>query len=321
LLTLLGQPVGKDMEGRPMVDALAVPAKPDWIPTWEDVGGESGMHSPDRPVEDWEAEQALTQLAALGYIEEPGKDETRAVRVSRMQEKLNLALIYVATDRPAEAVPLLEELIREEPGELSFPVFLANCRLTLGQFMECRHLAERVLQQHPNHPDAELVLGKLCLAEDKTCDALEHLLRAERSTPNLPDLQHLLGTVYLRYQRWADSARAFRRALASEGDNAREHVGLAQVCVGLSKFAEAAAEAERAIRLNDRLASAYYYLGIAHLQLGRMAQAQQAFERCVELDPKAATPHERLAEIHERATGDRVRAAEHRRRVRELAPR
>ncbi len=43
LLTLFGLPVGKDMMGKPLVQAFSKPVSPDYIDSWENVPGESGM--------------------------------------------------------------------------------------------------------------------------------------------------------------------------------------------------------------------------------------------------------------------------------------
>jgi tetratricopeptide (TPR) repeat protein len=297
VLTLFGLPVAEDMEGRPLMEALTTAAEPARIPSWEDVPGQCGMHPRDQRVESWDAQQALAQLAALGYIEGAGPDEERAVRVARLQEKLNLALVYLGTERPAEAAPLFEELMQEEPGEMSFPVFLARCRLALREFAECRRLGQVVLGQKPDDADAALVLGKLCLAEDRAVEAIEHLVKAERSNPSLAELHVSMATAYMSQERWADAERAFRKALVVDGDTARAYLGLAQACLAQKRFAAAADESLRAIRLDDGLAFAHYCLGVAFLNMNKKDQARKALERCLQLDPSHSEARKHLADL------------------------
>src|SRR5207245_1175866 len=181
VLTLFGLPVGDDMEGRPLLEAFTQPVTPSRIPSWEQVPGECGMHPSGRQEDPWEAQEALNQLVALGYIDAPGEDQQKSVRSARLHAQFNLARVHLEAGRPADAVPLLEELVREEPGEVTYVLFLAQCRFLLGQLGECRRLVEEVLRREEDRPFADLLLGNLSFAENKIDEALASLLRAEQA--------------------------------------------------------------------------------------------------------------------------------------------
>lgn len=310
VLTLLGSPIGDDLEGRPLLEALVDPVQPARIPSWEEASGDCGMHPAGHKVQGWEAREAIAQLVALGYLADPSRDEERAVRVARLQEKLNLAQTYLGAGRPADALPLLQELVVEVPEEPSFPLLVARAQLSLGQRDECRRLAEGVLRTHERHGDAEFILGTLCLAENRAVEAVEHLRRAEHSNPALPELQAALGRAHAECRQWADAERAFRRALADDSDAVAPQLGLAESCLAQLRFRDAADHARQALRRRPRLALAHYYLGVAAMHMGQAAEAEQALGRCLELRPDATPARERLAELRERAREGAARLAE-----------
>ena len=53
VLTLLGLPVGKDMQGRVLAEAFDRPVEPAAIETWDSVDGESGMHPAGKDHDAW----------------------------------------------------------------------------------------------------------------------------------------------------------------------------------------------------------------------------------------------------------------------------
>ena len=65
--------------------------------------------------------------------------------------------------------------------------------------------------------------------------------------------------------------------------------------------------------------TAWLQMKVALARLGRAGRAIQAFETCLALRPQTAAAHHWLAAIHEQATGDLAKAAEHRRRAEELS--
>ena len=79
LLTLAGLPVGKDMDGKPLLEALVRPEAPAPIPSWDDVPGDAGLHPPGRRwlTSDNESDEIMRQFAALGYIDDATGDRAK----------------------------------------------------------------------------------------------------------------------------------------------------------------------------------------------------------------------------------------------------
>ena len=75
ILSLFGLPIGSDMDGRPWLEALETPVKPERIFSWEGVGDDrAGLHTEAVRQDPAQAAQAIEQLVELGYIAAPGED-------------------------------------------------------------------------------------------------------------------------------------------------------------------------------------------------------------------------------------------------------
>ncbi|MCH2143827.1 MAG: alkaline phosphatase family protein [Phycisphaerales bacterium] len=127
VLTLFGLPVGRDMDGKPLVDAFEDGVEVESIESWDDVEGQCGMHDPDSHIDPVESAEAMRQLVELGYIEEPDEDIDVAVRETVRELKYNLAQSYMDAGVFNEAIPLLEGIWSEFPGEHRFGINLISC--------------------------------------------------------------------------------------------------------------------------------------------------------------------------------------------------
>ena len=312
ILTLFGIPSGKDMQGRVLVEAFEEPVEVATIPSWEDVSGDCGRH-PAQPLESpWDSANAINQLADLGYIDHPGENAQEFLRLVRHGYDFNLARVYLASRRPADALPLLEKLVDEVPDELAFRLHLAQCYCELGRNEECRATVESVLEKDRNRPAAGLILANLSLAEGRIEEGLEQLLQAEKCSRPAPEIRHLVGRVYLRQHRFEEAARVFRSVLSLDPDHAAATAGLAQSLLQQNEPERAAEAAMDAIRLQFDLPEAHYTLGVALVRTRRITRAIQAFETCLALHPASSDAHRWLATIHEEITKDATKSSWHR---------
>jgi tetratricopeptide (TPR) repeat protein len=318
VLALFGLPAGADMPGRPLVEAFAEPIPVERIPSWELVPGPSGTHPPEAapgPEEVWESEAAIRQLADLGYVDAPSKDQERQVKLARLHQTFNLARLHLAAGRAAEASPLLEALVQETPESATFKLYLAQSYFQSGRLDASRQVVKGLIQPGDERPMARFLLGNLCLAEGKMEEGLAHLLAFEGAPTAMPRLRCTVGRVYARLGRWDDAERSFRDALSLDPDLPAAHVGMARVFLERKLLREAAESALTAIGLEYNSPAAHYFLGMALAGLGRIPRAIQAFEACLALRPGLVAAHQWLAAIHEQATGDRERAQAHRRKA------
>jgi len=335
VLTLFGLPVGEDMDGQVLAQAFENAPEVERIPSWENEAGECGMHSADLCMDPAAAQAVLEQFVALGYIQPQTENQEKAVESAVREAKYNLSRDYMDCRQNQNALPLLQELMRDQPKELRFKLQLAQCYQSLGRGIEAKMLLKEVLEFKPEPAQGEAgeavpgsevekaqsaaaqgwadwLLGTTELADGNIERGLEALLRAERAEPRLPNLHVRLGETYLRLKRVEDAGRAFRRALEIDGDSPEAHVGLSSVCLRQRRFDEAASEALIAVGLQHFAPLGHFNLGIALCRLGQYERARLAFETSLTILPGLGAAHRWLSLLYARQGGDAVRAARHR---------
>ena len=134
LLTLFGLPVGKDMMGKPLVQAFSEPVKPDYIDSWENVPGESGLLPSDLREDPWAAKEAMNQLVELGYIEKPGEDkEKKTLKKLLMNRNIIWAGLLIFKKKYKAAAEIFRKTAcSENPKNLRYWLIIANV-LRIGE--------------------------------------------------------------------------------------------------------------------------------------------------------------------------------------------
>ena len=120
ILTLLGLPVGEDMEGKVLVNAFVEPPAIARIPSWEEIPGNDGRLTEESDAEDPAAAQAaLHQLVELGYVAPPGDDVKKAVAQAEAEADFNTAASLWEGGRVRDAKAILKispRVIPTSPG-------------------------------------------------------------------------------------------------------------------------------------------------------------------------------------------------------------
>src|ERR1700685_599660 len=155
ILTFFGLPIGEDMDGRVLVQAFEAPPRIYRIPSWENELGECGMHPADLRMDPAAAQAVLQQFVALGYIQPPSKNQAKAVETAVRAQRSNLARAYLDSRRHAEAMAILEELVKEWPDEARFMQYLAQSYLALGKRAEAKELLQKLMTLKPKIRGAE----------------------------------------------------------------------------------------------------------------------------------------------------------------------
>ncbi len=320
VLTLMGLPVGRDMDGKPLVQAFDRPVEPQYVDSWEDVEGDAGMHDGETQRDPWAEQQALEQLAALGYIDAAPDDERqeKMLQVSVNESNFYLARVYLSTGRPAQALPLLEALHEAGPDQQRYRLRLAECYQKLGRLGDSRRLLEPVLQSAENEegtpsPAADLMMGTILLQEGDVDEALRLLTRAEAADPLRPALHQRIGQAYLQTEHYADAERAFLRALDIDGDSPVAHHGLARAYLGQKRHADAVEAALRTVGLHYFNPVAHYHLGLALRALGIYDRAADAFNVAVTQAPGMRKAHKQLEYLYAWHLNQPAKAVEHQR--------
>ena len=146
ILTLFGLPVGKDMDGIPILQAFEDEIKIKTIPSWDEVEGNDGMHPEETRRDTIADRQALQQLIDLGYVEDPGPDKKKAAEKAEKETRYNLARVYLGNFRYYEAIQILEELYSNEKEQGRFALRLAKCYSETGNYDKAQEVLDEFIK-------------------------------------------------------------------------------------------------------------------------------------------------------------------------------
>ncbi len=299
VLTLLGLPVGEDMQGKVLVNAFVQPPTITRVPSWEEVEGEDGRLSADAGDEDPAAAQAaLQQLVELGYIAPPGDDAVRAVALAEAEADFNTAVSLGEGGRFLEAKAILASLADRHPDEPRYWRILGQtcfAAQTPEEAAPCLAALERL---EPDRPQTLVLRGMLAWARDDLKACAEAFTAAEKIAPEDPITQAHLGRLYLRQRRWAEAERVFRRTLEIDPDSADAHYGLSVALPRQDQIEPGIEHALMAVGLRHDFPEAHFQLGAVLSRRGWYDRAVQAFEITLRMRPGFVLAHRYLSKIH-----------------------
>jgi len=317
VLNLLGLPAAEDMDGKTLTHVIDAPgwSPPQPIPSWEEVGGEAGMHPKDKQEDPFAAREALRQLVELGYIEEPDKNQEKAARDTAREARFNLARACMDGGLIDEAATHLEELYEEYP-DTRFGIALARVYLRQRRFDEVRPLAEGILAniekaQADQAKRLEEAAHKIeeepdeVIANAKEQWEKAHQKRVEAEQAKAEEENREPQEIEAKPFPVDDEFLAKRREqLHDASKNIRGHDVRSAPTVNLllgrleamdGNFDQALEHLATAEKAEPRLPGLHLQLGQTYLRMRRNEEAVRAYEKALEIDPDNAQAHEGLA--------------------------
>lgn len=321
VLTLFGLPVGRDMPGRVWQEAFLDPLTTTFLPTWETrnarpAGMPAGPAEGRASARPGPAEKSPSSLV-------PGS----AAFVAARENHFNLARCLQSAGRPAEALPLLEEVCSDLPERIEPVQQLCACYRALGRTAESRRVLERLARlgestrrRHSSRfvPQLDLMRGLLDLDDGKSESALRHFAKAQEAAPQLPGMHLQLGGVYLRLHLHDPAANAFRAALEIDPDAPAAHYGLSLALYRQRRFPEAGEHAMQAAARAPWFAAHHLQLGLCLARTQRKTEAIVALTHAVQCERRLLLAHRVLARLHAQPPPNRPAADFHRTAVRQL---
>ncbi len=256
-LHAMGLPVGKDMNGRPIVNAFDDGREVEWIDSWDKVEGKDGAHPADKMIDPLEAKESMDQLVALGYIDPPNEDADEAVRETVRELDYNKARSYMTANLHTDAVPVLKKLSEDWPEEFRFDLHLIQCYRALGKTEEARtHLLETFTRKKDV---AEKAKEELRIWEEEHKEEDKDELLDELSEKEKRDLRKLSAKAGINFFSF-EFALAEQFLAEEDAEQALIHIGNAE-------------------KMNPNAPSLLLLKGDTLLQLERNEDAETAFRR------------------------------------------
>jgi len=173
------------------------------------------------------------------------------------------AQTYLMAGRPADALPLVNQLVRE----------------------------------HPDFAEAWLLLGRTQFLQNQPAAAEQSLRRFLQLDPGSVNGHFQLGMSLLAQKRYPEAAATFRHATSLKRDFGPAFFNLGFALAKSGNPREAVAPFQEAIRQNPEMIDAYILLADLHLQLGETAEAMalaSLAERLDRADPRLPTLRQKI---------------------------
>jgi tetratricopeptide (TPR) repeat protein len=302
ILSLFGLPVGRDMEGKVLVNVFEETPTVERIASWEEVPDPKFESREASSVEDdpEAAAVALQQLVELGYVEAPGEDIKRDIVRTRAEQKLSLACSYIDGKQPARALSLGEELMSQFPEEIRYVVFAGQAAVSARDTAALGRVLDALELLKPDAKQVALFRAFHCWLTRDSEGALRHFENALVHGAQDSWLLCRIGRVYLRLRRWREAEEAFRKSLELDPDNAEAYYGLSVALPRQRRFEEGIQCGLKAVSLFHDFPVAHFQLGAVLSRLGWYERALQAFEICLAMYPEFALAHRYVSLISHR---------------------
>jgi tetratricopeptide (TPR) repeat protein len=225
------------------------------------------------------AQAVLQQFVALGYIQPPNEDQTKAVASAVREANYNLARDYLDCGRPDDALPLLEYLAKNDPKQTRFQMHLAQCYLALSRRADAKQILEALITADLNPPEAEQTGDEV---------AAEAAQQDESRTTTGPET-----TPRTEVAAAAETTTPEAGTPQAKQPNPRPW---ADLLMGVIHFEEGNMEAALASLLkaeqsDPRLPNLHLRIGETYLRQKRTDDADRAFQQALDIDGDSPEAH------------------------------
>jgi tetratricopeptide (TPR) repeat protein len=231
---------------------------------------------------------------ATGPLTRALEQDLKNADVKRM-----LALASLNAEDYAKAA----ELLRGDPQlplnpSLQYAFGLALVRSDRAQ--EAERIFSRVLAEHPDVPELNVVVGQAHAAQGDYAAAVAALQRAIELKRDVADAHAALGVIYLKQGKLPEAAAALRSELASHPNNLEARHALA-TALDLNGESDAAlAELRAVVAAKPRDPDAQYLFGKILLARGSAADAAAHLEIAARAAPDDANVRYQLGQAYQR---------------------
>ena len=194
---------------------------------------------------------------------------------ANLDAKLRLAFLYRQTNRPAQAVTILQPLAAQNPNHPGIAGEYAMALLGNGNFAKAQSIFESLIKTQPTFAPAHLGLGQSLLGQQKTRLAVQALKRANDLTPNNPDILHELGWAHLQNGQPNEAVQYLEKSFKIKPNSPRTRKNLGHVLHVVGRLEEARQHLETAIKQIPADPSIAIYLSEVYQSLGKLDDAQQ----------------------------------------------
>lgn len=281
-------PIGKDMDGKVILDIFENTKSPTYIDSWENVPGDFAEIDPQHGTDFMSDAETMQQLIDLGYVEKLDEKYEVAIKKTKIDLKHNLARVFLGKKDLAQAKKHLLELLNEpQPVDLApFYMDLISIALMEKEFALAKKYLDAVRSSKTEiEYNLDMTEAQLLTEMGKPREALK-ILEKERMRHETGLVLYRIGTLKYQLGDFEAAKELLEQAVELEPQKANFYTALAEVLLQLDEDEEAAEYALTSIELVKYFPKAHYILGQALEKLGDLENAKLAFEMATKLKPK-----------------------------------
>lgn len=212
----------------------------------------------------------------------------------------------IATERHAEGVVSLESAMAEDPANDGLAMLLAEVFFDSGQFSAAGRCLGKVLERHPDHFEATLLLGLLKQRQGRRRRAEQLLERAVTLRDDSHAAHASLGSLFIDGGQSRKAQAHLTRALELK-PTAPVHFLLGSVYHDAGHQKRAFDQFRRATELDPEFGQAFYAMGLVCQEMNWSRKAEECFRRAQGLgSPRSNDPENpsgRPSRLAARASG------------------
>jgi len=269
------------------------------------------------------------KLAALGYIgagagEATGSGAAKGEGADRADPKDMIALFNrlrransaVRDRRFADALPILRDVLEQDPRNAFAQLVLGSAFMGMGQYRQAVEQYRKYAALVPTSSYAHQWMA-ICYTRLGDQDAaLKESAAALALDPNSTDSRVLRGGIFANRGEYDEAVRELKTAVATDPAKLVIRLDLAKVLDEAGRRDEAEREYAAILEQEPENAPALTGLGALKTRQGKLTEAEGLLRRAVRADPSSETARFDLArELEQR--GSREEAAEEYRRLRD----
>ena len=208
-----------------------------------------------------------------------------------------LVKCYWGAERLDDAVALLEQMTREDPGNEVAWSTLGYYLLQMGAIDRAQTAIDRFATLAPENPNSQTLMGDLAFARGALDSALRHYRQAVNLDPDMIDTQAKIASVLWAAGNAQDAVDQFSAMVANAALQARERLdamfALTGLLAGQGNFEQALHWLAR-LEPELRAEQVQHAMALAHaaryrLELGQISQAVELAERAIGSSPGVPT--------------------------------
>jgi len=289
-------PLGKDMDGKPLINIFKESKEVKYINSWDNHVQRESKEKTDPKA----AAEAMKMMIELGYIEKPNEDSEKAQEKSRIENEFNLARVYLSSGRSKEAAEILEELMKNN-DESRFGLRLIVAYDSLKEYKKCLEVIERI-ESNSKKPIQQIIamkaMTKLKMRQRKEALGIAQTIVKQRPQTAFAAQRVARILISLKKNKMAD--KYLERSIGYFPENATLLYLKGMSSYRNKKYEEAAIHFLDSVNLQFFNPKTHLYIGEVMMRLEKWEEAFRAYTIAYGQNPKSKKALKGLAELEDK---------------------